>query len=128
MPRLHDEVAHRRAVARAYRERLADVPEIAIPWSDEEVERAAHFGFPIVLETHEDRDRLVAELERRRIQTTSYPAITTLSAYSDHPARPRSEDLARRHVLLPLSSTFPQGDLDIVVAHLREALEGATRA
>jgi dTDP-4-amino-4,6-dideoxygalactose transaminase len=128
MPRLHTDVAHRRAIACRYRERLADLSGIEIPWSEEEVARSSHFGFPIVLETGEARDRVVAELERRRIQTTSYPAITTLSAYRDHPPRPRSEDLAARHFLLPLSSTFTESEIELVVTHLTEAVRGATGA
>ena len=113
---------------RRYRERLADLPGIQLPWSDEDVERASHFGFPILFETSAERDRVVGELEACRIQTTSYPALTRLSAYRDHPGRPRTEDLAARHVLLPLSSTFTDEQLDIVVTDLTEiVLEGATR-
>jgi dTDP-4-amino-4,6-dideoxygalactose transaminase len=128
LPRLHDDVAHRRAIARSYRERLTGLPGVEIPWSDDDVERSSHFGFPIVLDTVKERDRVVDELESRRIQTTSYPSITTLSAYGNHPRRPRSEDLAGRHFLLPLSSTFTERELELVVAHLTEAVGGAPSA
>jgi dTDP-4-amino-4,6-dideoxygalactose transaminase len=128
LPRLHDEIAKRRDLVRYYRERLGDVPEITIPWSDADVERASHFGFPIVFETQTARDRAVRELEARRIQTTWYPSITNLSAYRDHPRKPLTEDLSVRHLLLPLSATFTEQQLDLVVSHLTEILAaGAQR-
>ena len=122
LSRLHGDVASRRGLVRLYRERLAGVPAVTIPWSDEDLERASHFGFPIVLETPAERDRVADELQARRIQTTWYPAITTLSAYRDHPHRPRTEDIAARHLVMPLASTFTAAEIELVVGQLVEIL------
>jgi dTDP-4-amino-4,6-dideoxygalactose transaminase len=120
LPRLHDDVQARRALVRRYRELLAGRRGITFPWTDKEVERAAHFGFPILLESDSERGRFSAELTARGVQTTFYPAISTLTGYADHPRRPRAEALAGRQLVLPLSSTFGPHEVDVVVGHLTE--------
>lgn len=120
LPRLHDDIQTRRTLVRRYRERLVEHPGIGIPWTDEAVQRSAHFGFPILLATERERDRVSHDLSARGIQTTCYPSITTLSAYRDHPRCPVAEDLAARHVLLPLCSTFGEREVDLVVSRLTE--------
>jgi dTDP-4-amino-4,6-dideoxygalactose transaminase len=118
--RLYADVETRRGLVRSYRERLRRVPGLEIPWSDEEVDRAAHFGFPILLRTEAMRDRIARELAGRGIQTTHYPTINSLTGYRGHPATPRTEDIARCHLLLPLSSTYTAQEVDLVVRHLTE--------
>ncbi|HUA70464.1 MAG TPA: DegT/DnrJ/EryC1/StrS family aminotransferase [Solirubrobacteraceae bacterium] len=126
--RLDADVARRRQLVRRYRERLAAVAGVTLPWTDEEVERSSHFGFAIVFDDGKERDRIARELDRRGIQTTRYPALTSLSAYRDHDARPRTEELAARHLLLPLSSTYTERAVDLVVGHLTDALAAASAA
>ena len=125
LARLHDDVARRRELVRRYRSMLRDVPGVTIPWSDDEAERSSHFGFAILLESGEARDRMAAELAGRGIQTTHYRAVTAFTAYRDHPARPRTEELAARHLLLPLSSTYSEADVDLAVRHLMNLLPSA---
>jgi dTDP-4-amino-4,6-dideoxygalactose transaminase len=122
LPRLGADIEHRRAVVKHYRELLDATPQVIVPWSEDEVELASHFGFPIVLGTAELRTRVERELDALGVQTTCYPALTSLSAYSDHPRRPLTEDLAARHLLLPLSSTSPLTEAEIVVGHLLQVL------
>jgi dTDP-4-amino-4,6-dideoxygalactose transaminase len=126
LPRVDADVERRRAQARRYRSLLRDVDGVTIPWSDEEVERGAHFGFAILLESGEERDRIGRELDRCGIQTTRYPALTSLSAYQEHPPCPRAEALAARHLLLPLSSTFGDREVDLVAAQLTGLLATGT--
>ena len=106
LARLDGDVDRRRELVRGYRERLSDVPGVTIPWTDEDVERSSHFGFAILLDSGEIRDQVAHELAERGIQTTHYPALNTLSAFRGHGPRPRTEALAARHLLLPLSSTY----------------------
>jgi dTDP-4-amino-4,6-dideoxygalactose transaminase len=122
LPRLDGDVAHRRELVRRYRERLAEVRGLTIPWTDEDVERGSHFGFAILLESEEVRGRVSRDLADRGIQTTHYPAIGSLSAYRDHAGQPRAEDLASRHLLLPLSSVFTDRQVDLVVGHVTQVL------
>lgn len=122
LPRLDADVARRREQVRRYRSRLRGADGVTIPWSDEDVERASHFGFAILLDTPEERDRIARELDRRGIQTTRYPALTSLSGYHDHSPCPRAEALAARHLLLPLSSTYGEAEVDLVLSHLTQLL------
>ncbi len=122
LPRLHADVQTRRELALRYRQSLAERSGVTIPWTDAQAQRAAHFGFPILLGSQLERDRVSAELTARGIQTTAYPAITTLTGYREHPRCVRAEELAARHVLLPLSSTFGAREVDLVVSHLSEIL------
>lgn len=120
--RLSDDVASRRALVRRYRELVVGIPGIEIPWSDEEVERSSHFGFPIMFETGAERDRVAAALSANQVQTTWYPAITAFSAYHEHPRQPRAEDIAARHLVLPLSASYSTDDIEFVVAELKETV------
>ena len=120
MPRVYDDIAGRRAQVRTYRELLADVPGVTVPWSDDEVGRSAHFGFPIMLLTAAERDRVADQLASRKIQTTSYPAITRLTGYRDHAPKPVSEDIAARHLLLPLAPSCTRSEAEFVVGELAE--------
>jgi dTDP-4-amino-4,6-dideoxygalactose transaminase len=122
MRRLDADVARRRELVRSYRARLAAVPGVSIPWSADDVERSAHFGFAIVLESESARDKVTAALAGRGIQTAHYPSISALSDYRDHPRQPRAEDVASRHLLLPLSSTLADREVDLVVDHLTEIM------
>jgi dTDP-4-amino-4,6-dideoxygalactose transaminase len=122
LARLEHDVERRRALVRSYRERLRDTPGLTIPWSEDDVARSSHFGFAILLAGETARDRVARELAQGGIETTHYPAINTLTGYADHPSRPRTEDLAARHLLLPLSSTYTEQEVDLVVRHLSEIL------
>lgn len=124
MKRLDEEVSRRRELVRNYRERLGGVPGVSLPWTADDVERSSHFGFAILLESESERDAVAAALTDRGIQTTHYPSITALSAYRDHPPRPRSEEVAARHLVLPLSSTYTDREVDLVAAHLTEIMAG----
>ena len=63
LPRLDENIAARRAIVRAYRERLAEVPGIELAFDDQAVERASHFAFPVLLADRDTRDRFRAELK-----------------------------------------------------------------
>jgi dTDP-4-amino-4,6-dideoxygalactose transaminase len=116
------DVSRRRELVRRYREHLSGLPGLRIPWSEDDVERSSHFGFAILLETRDERDRVARELARGGIQTTRYPALTRLSGWSGHPPCPRTEELADRHLLLPLSGTYGEADVDLVAGHLTTLL------
>jgi dTDP-4-amino-4,6-dideoxygalactose transaminase len=74
------------------------------------------------------RAHVARELDVRGIQTTHYPALTKLSAFRDHEPRPRTEELAARHLLLPLSSTYTGREVDVVVDELIKVLAASGAA
>jgi len=129
LPRLEADIEARREHVRAYRERLAGVEGIALCWSDEDVERSSHFAFPVLLPDRSSRDRFREVLAAHGIQTTVYEALTRFSEFAGdgRPASdvPRAEEMADRHVALPLWAQMSAEQLDAVVAAVREAAGAA---
>jgi dTDP-4-amino-4,6-dideoxygalactose transaminase len=118
MRRLEGDIAARRAVVRAYRERLSEMPGLELPWDDRAVELATHFAFPVLLPDREARDRFREECKAGGVQTTWYPALQTFSDYRDAAppeGLPRALEVSERHCMLPLSATMDEGDIDAVV-------------
>jgi dTDP-4-amino-4,6-dideoxygalactose transaminase len=125
LARLQEAIDARRALVRAYRERLADVQGVELPFDDEDVDRASHFAFVVLLRDRDARDRFRAELSERGVQTTWYPALHTFSEYARYaPADGLhvAAETADRHCALPLSSTMSVADVDLVVEVVRAAL------
>jgi dTDP-4-amino-4,6-dideoxygalactose transaminase len=120
--RLESEVEHRRVLVRHYRALLAGTDGVTVPWDDEAVARAAHFGFTVLLDGAQERDRVAEALAQAGIQTTSYPSLTMLSEYARHPEQPRADELAARNLVLPLGATYTEEQIEQVVARLLEAV------
>jgi dTDP-4-amino-4,6-dideoxygalactose transaminase len=120
--RLDADLEARRAGVRAYRALLRDVPGVELPWTDEDVERATHFAFCVLLPDRGTRDRVREALAADGIQTTWYPSLTSFTEYASHGRRPVSEEVADRHVALPLSSSTTEDEISTVVRRLRAAL------
>jgi dTDP-4-amino-4,6-dideoxygalactose transaminase len=118
LARLREDIEARRAVVRAYRERLAEMPELELPWDEEAVRRSTHFAFPVLLPDRAARDRFRSQLKESGVQTTWYPALHTFSEYRDTAppeGLPRALEASERHCVLPLSATMDEADVDIVV-------------
>jgi dTDP-4-amino-4,6-dideoxygalactose transaminase len=125
LSRLAESIAARRAIVRAYRERLADVPGIELAFDDLAVERSSHFAFPVLLSDRETRDRFRDALKANGIQTTWYPALHTFTEYRRYAPTeglPRALEAADRHCALPLSSTMDEAAVETVVDAVRAAL------
>jgi dTDP-4-amino-4,6-dideoxygalactose transaminase len=125
LERLTQNIDARRALVRAYRERLAEVPGIGLCFDERAVARSSHFAFPVLLADRDSRDRFREELQSMGIQTTWYPALQSFSGYSQFASAkglPRAAEVADRHCALPLSSTMDEGDVETVVASVRSAL------
>jgi len=125
LARLAESIDARRATVRAYRERLAQIPGLELPFSDEAVERSSHFAFPVLLADRETRDRFRDELKAGGIQTTWYPALHKFTEYRQFAppdGLPRATEVADRHCALPLSSTMDEAEVELVVEAVRAAL------
>jgi dTDP-4-amino-4,6-dideoxygalactose transaminase len=123
--RLEGDIARRRELVRAYRERLADMSGLELPFDEEAVERSSHFAFPVLLSDREARDRFRDALKADGIQTTWYPALHTFTEYRaivPSGGLPQAAEAADRHCALPLSSTMDESQLEIVVAAVRAAV------
>jgi dTDP-4-amino-4,6-dideoxygalactose transaminase len=125
LERLPSSLDARRALVRAYRERLAEVPGIELCFTDEEVQRSSHFAFPILLADRAARDAFRDSLKDAGIQTTWYPALHRFTDYLQFaPADglPVATEAAERHCALPLSSSMSVADVETVVEAVRSAL------
>lgn len=129
MARMADDVAARRALTVRYRELLADVPGVVVPYEDDEVATSSCYVMPVVLEEDGRQSPVRAHLrERHGIQTSLlYPAVHEFTAYRDaYPTTlPQAERIARREVTLPLYGFLAHEQQDRVIAALREALAAA---
>jgi dTDP-4-amino-4,6-dideoxygalactose transaminase len=125
LARLAEDIAVRRALVRAYRERLAALPGLELVWDEHAVALASHFFFPVLLPDRGARDRFRARLGAAGVQTTWYPALHTFTEYRDAvPAGglPRATEASDRHCALPLSATMDEAAVDVVVNAVHAAL------
>jgi dTDP-4-amino-4,6-dideoxygalactose transaminase len=128
---LEDDIARRRELVHRYRELLADLEGVTVPYEDAEVDVSSCYVMPLVLDDHELRDPLRGHmLEEHRVQTSVlYPALHELSAYTDRASDlPRAEFVGRAEITLPLFPTLSEADQDRVVASLADGLARLTRA
>ena len=125
LARLQQGIDHRRALVRAYRERLAPLEGLELAFDEQAVARSSHFAFPVLLADRAARDRFRATLKAQGIQTTWYPALHTFSEYrrlAPDGGLARATEAADRHCALPLSSTMDESALETVVEVVRAAL------
>jgi dTDP-4-amino-4,6-dideoxygalactose transaminase len=117
LERLSDDIGARRRVAVAYRERLAGVPGIELPFDEDAVARSSHFSFPIMLADREARDALRVGLRDAGVQSTAYPALHELTEYLDlgtDDSLPNAAATAARQLCLPMNGFLDEARIDIV--------------
>jgi dTDP-4-amino-4,6-dideoxygalactose transaminase len=124
LPGLEQDIERRRALVRRYREQLAAIDGVTVPYADDEVGRSSCYVMPTLLDEPERREAVRARmLEEHGVQTSVlYPAIHEFSAYA--PARralPRAEHAARAQLTLPLYPHLGEERQDLVL----EALSGS---
>jgi dTDP-4-amino-4,6-dideoxygalactose transaminase len=125
LPRVSEAIEHRRAVVRAYRERLAGLDGLTLMWDDAAVDTGSHFAFPILFESGATRMRARETMTAHGIQTTRYPVLHALTEYAPLAppgSLPRAEAAADRHLALPLSSHTTPEQVELVVDAVRAAL------
>jgi dTDP-4-amino-4,6-dideoxygalactose transaminase len=124
LPRLDADIAARRRTVRTYRDRLAGLDGLELAWDDTDVARGSHFAFPVLLENRRARDDFREALADRDVQTTWYPALNRFTEYRDQssPPVPNVEAAADRHCALPLSSTFTDDQVEVVIRAVTTAL------
>lgn len=118
--------ARRRELTRLYRERLADLPGLILPFAPELESSACHL-FPIVLPPEINRTAFMKALAKEGIQTSiHYPPIHHFSHYRrlwpkgfEHQL-PKTEAVAGRLVTLPLFAQMTEAQVDLVTAGVRK--------
>jgi len=123
---LDDVIERRRALVRRYRERLAGLDGVIVPYDDDAVDVSACYVMPVLTAEAGVRERVRAEmLERHGVQTSVlYPAVHEFTAYATDGAAPlpRSERIARAQITLPLYPHLSEDAQDRVVDALRSAM------
>ena len=125
--RMREDVARRRELTLRYRELLASVDGVIVPYEAEDVALSSCYVMPLVLE---DAERRNAVRERMRtehgVQTSLlYDAVHEFTAYRERygvPSLPVAERISRGQVTVPLFGFMTHEQQDRVVAALEEAL------
>jgi len=131
LPGLADDIAARRALTHRYRELLADVEGITVPYADAEVDSSSCYTMPVMVEGEGMRDAVRKLLsEEHKVQTSVlYPSINEFTAYGRAEQElPRCERVARTQLTLPLYPHLGEERLERVVGALRESLGAAVPA
>jgi dTDP-4-amino-4,6-dideoxygalactose transaminase len=121
--------AARRALVAAYRERLAGLAGLQLPYRDHPGLPAAHI-FPVLLDSGVDRAAFSASLQAAGIQTSvHYPPVHQFSYYRElsagrPPRLPLTEAIGAREVTLPLYPRMTAGDVATVCDAVAAALRG----
>jgi dTDP-4-amino-4,6-dideoxygalactose transaminase len=130
LERLGSSVESLRELAAVYRERLAEVDGVELPFDDAATRLSGHFAFPVLVSDIGTRTSVRARLRERGVDTTLHPSLTLLSAYrpaSEDGRRPLAEEFSERHIALPLYPSLGDDGVDTVVSELADALEGTRR-
>jgi dTDP-4-amino-4,6-dideoxygalactose transaminase len=125
------DIEARRALTRRYRELLADVDGLTVPYSDEQVAASSCYVMPVMFEDESLRDPVRQLLsERHAVQTSVlYPSINEFTAYGrGEQSLPRCERAARTQLTLPLYPHLGEERLERVVVALRASLAEARKS
>jgi dTDP-4-amino-4,6-dideoxygalactose transaminase len=124
--RLPDENAKRREIAARYRERLDGTAGITMPFGRLEEGTVSSHHLAVALLPEGRRDDVRAALSERQIQTSvHYPPIHLFSFYEELGARrplPRTEEVGRRVVTLPLYGHMRDEQVELVIESLLESV------
>jgi dTDP-4-amino-4,6-dideoxygalactose transaminase len=119
---LDRDIGTRRELVLRYREQLASVPGIVLPYEGSDVQLSSCYVMPVLVEPPELRDPLRAWLSERGIQTSVlYPAVHEFTEYAGSAPQglPHSEHVARAELTLPLFPHLSEEDQDRVVEAVR---------
>ena len=116
--RLDEHRRHRAAVASAYREALADCEGIAPVSPVEGLSNHQHVRYPVLLDSVDARDELLARLREAGIGATRLYA----GAAIDRESHPGAASLQRRMVTLPTHPYVDGRDRILVIETIREVL------
>ena len=119
----------RHGLVRRYQSRLAELPEVTIPFAQIKTWYfpACHV-FPILLPDEESRDKVRDALQVKRIQTSHhYPPVHRFAYYrknvpSASESLPNTEAYAERELTLPLHPNLTPEEVDWIVEEIKEGL------
>jgi len=117
----------RTRVVEEYRKRLADIPEVAVPFIGHPGKSSYHI-FPVLLDPEINRDSVLARMKVKQIQTSIHYPAAHLFTYIKSSLKtkkgllPVTEEIADRVLTLPLFPDMTAEQVGIVIIALRDAL------
>jgi dTDP-4-amino-4,6-dideoxygalactose transaminase len=124
--RLAGEIERRRELTRVYRERLARIAGISVPFGDDQVAGSSAYSMSVVVDDPAIRDRTRIGLAERGVQTTTmYTGVHEFSAYRErYPdvSLPRTELASLTQFNLPLFPHLGLDQIERVATTLEEVL------
>jgi perosamine synthetase len=128
LEKLDDILARRSSVAARYQALLADVEGLELPCADDEEHERSWFVYVAALPEDVDRERVIAALDARGVQTARYlPCIHLQSYMRDRYGFreglcPVAEAMSARTLALPFHTGLDEDDQAYVADALRDAL------
>jgi dTDP-4-amino-4,6-dideoxygalactose transaminase len=124
--RLRGEIERRRELTLLYRDRLADLEGVTVPFAAEQVDPSSAYSMSVMLVDPERKDEVRTKLGERGVQTTTmYTGVHEFSAYRERfpdVSLPRTELASRTQFNLPLFPHLTDEQVDRVVTTLAEVL------
>jgi dTDP-4-amino-4,6-dideoxygalactose transaminase len=125
--RLDGDIARRRELIMRYRVRLSKLPELTLPFRDEDVATGSGYVMPIMLSEPGRQGPFRAHLrDHHGVQTSIfYPATHEFTAYKERfpgVSLPNTELAARTEVTIPLYAHMTDEEQDRVMAGIEDAL------
>jgi dTDP-4-amino-4,6-dideoxygalactose transaminase len=117
----------RKKLVEVYRKELKGIEEITTPFSPYSDHPSYHL-LPILIDPHLDRERVMEGLRHDGIQTSiHYPPVHLFSLYRKRfgyqkGMLPKTEEVSRREVTLPLHPRMDVKDVKWIVGKLRDAV------
>lgn len=127
--RIEELLSKRERVAQWYNERLRDVEGVQIPYIAPTTTRMSWFVYVIRLAPEINRDRVMAELEKRGIPSRPYfPCIHLQPFYRERFGYregdfPVAERISRSSLALPFHGNMQEAEIDLVCEALRDILQ-----
>ena len=126
MGRFGSEISRRRELTLRYRQLLAQVEGIIVPFEDSDVPSSSCYVIPIMLERDGTQGEVSSRLRELGIQTSIfYPSIHRFSAYRERfpgISLPITELASRTELTLPFYPHMTNDDQDRVVTALSEVI------
>jgi dTDP-4-amino-4,6-dideoxygalactose transaminase len=128
MNRIDGLITNRQKVAERYNQRLSQIDGVEIPYISPSTSRMSWFVYVIRFEESINRDRTAANLEQAGIPVRPYflpihlqPYMVERFGYMEGDF-PITEDLGRRGLALPFSSSMTETQVDIVCEKVADCL------
>jgi dTDP-4-amino-4,6-dideoxygalactose transaminase len=124
--RLPGEIERRRELTRLYRDRLASVDGLLVPFADDQIDGSSAYSMSVMLTKAGRKDETRLALHDRGVQTTTmYTGVHEFSAYRKRfpdVSLPRTELASATQFNLPLFPHMTDDQVERVVATVSEVL------